>query len=368
MNITPELIDRFFKQKCTPEENLIISEYFDHHPDELEMYLNEDDWQKFADGSVLHPAISQKMLDAIESGIAKNNQTKKVPFKALLIAASVIAFVGIALLIRLNRPGSNQVRSIAIKQAIDPSLQQINDTIRNKTANAITFSLPDNSKVILSATSEIYYNRSFTQKQRNVYLRGEAVFKVAKNKSRPFTVFSGRLSTTALGTCFKVTAFVNSKAIYIKLYEGKIVIKHSGKTNTAADKDVFLTPNHELYCDNTTGITNVSTFKNDAAEANLLSETEVNTITNNGIIKFNNEHLAAVLKKLAQVYNISIKADRVNLSDKYFTGTVNSQSETADGVLNTLALLNKLALKRVIGGGYVFSPKPVASVDTLNIK
>src|SRR5476651_2020746 len=108
MNITPELIDKFFKQKCTSEENLIINEYFNQHPDELEKYLNEDDWQKFADDAVLHPAISQKMLDVIEISIGKNTRTKKLPFKALLIAASVIAFVGIALLIRFNRPDSNR--------------------------------------------------------------------------------------------------------------------------------------------------------------------------------------------------------------------------------------------------------------------
>src|ERR1700748_2036352 len=135
MNITPELIDRFFKQECTPEENHIVSEYFDQHPDELEKYLSEDEWQKFEDDATLHPAVSQKMLDVIESSIGKNAASKKMPYKALLIAASVIAFIGIALLIGLNRlnntRGNNTVAAIVTGATV-----QAMDTISNKTADS----------------------------------------------------------------------------------------------------------------------------------------------------------------------------------------------------------------------------------------
>lgn len=78
MEVTPQLIAQFFKQECTPEESELISEYFNEHPEELDKYLSDDDWQKFTPDSKLHPVVSQQMLDVIENNISLPDQKKIV--------------------------------------------------------------------------------------------------------------------------------------------------------------------------------------------------------------------------------------------------------------------------------------------------
>lgn len=69
-----------------------------------------------------------------------------------------------------------------------------------------TLTLPDHSKVILNAHSEIRYERDWKDKQiREVWLRGEAFFSVESMKTqRKFIVHTNDLSVEVLGTKFNV--------------------------------------------------------------------------------------------------------------------------------------------------------------------
>jgi ferric-dicitrate binding protein FerR (iron transport regulator) len=105
--------------------------------------------------------------------------------------------------------------------------------------------LPDGSLIVLADKSEIGYREPFRDK-RDITLRGKAYFKVAKDKTRPFTVISGVVSTTALGTEFTVTAFENTSQIIVRLYEGKVVIKPVEKGNLKLRKEVYLLPGQQF--------------------------------------------------------------------------------------------------------------------------
>ena len=67
-----------------------------------------------------------------------------------------------------------------------------------------TIVLEDGSKVRLLANSSISLMQPFSEKQRAIQLQGKAFFEVSHDKSRPFTVLSGNILTTALGTSFWV--------------------------------------------------------------------------------------------------------------------------------------------------------------------
>src|SRR5205085_10866254 len=66
--------------------------------------------------------------------------------------------------------------------------------------------LQDNSVISLSPGAVIRYDVPFQNNRRDISLTGEALFNVAKDKTKPFTVYAGSLTTTALGTQFKITA------------------------------------------------------------------------------------------------------------------------------------------------------------------
>ena len=72
MDITEELIHRFFKQGCTPEESSAVGDFFHQNPEELDKYISEKEWESFGNYEELDPSISRQMLDEIEQQIAIN--------------------------------------------------------------------------------------------------------------------------------------------------------------------------------------------------------------------------------------------------------------------------------------------------------
>ncbi|MFO7823490.1 MAG: FecR domain-containing protein, partial [Cyclobacterium sp.] len=84
--------------------------------------------------------------------------------------------------------------------------------------------LQDGSKVILNSGSSLRYIKNFEPHQRIVELRGEAFFEIAKETERPFTVRTGPVSTTALGTSFNIKAYDN-KSLDISLLTGRVLVQ-----------------------------------------------------------------------------------------------------------------------------------------------
>lgn len=100
--------------------------------------------------------------------------------------------------------------------------------------------LPDGSKANLNSGSYILYRNGFEGDTRDIYLVGEAVFDVAKNKKKPFIVHSGEVSVTALGTKFNVKAYPEDDVLLATLLEGKI------KVGCEGTKEYFLEPGQQL--------------------------------------------------------------------------------------------------------------------------
>lgn len=105
--------------------------------------------------------------------------------------------------------------------------------------------LPDGSTVILNADSELRYDRNgFGKDQRALILSGEAFFEVEKDPYCPFTVQTGSLSTTALGTSFNINAYPNSP-MTVFLATGSVLV---AKENEGQENDsVQLVPGQVAY-------------------------------------------------------------------------------------------------------------------------
>jgi len=85
--------------------------------------------------------------------------------------------------------------------------------------------LLDGSIVTLNTASEIHVDYS-THQRRIILARGEALFDVQKNTSRPFVVRAGAGEITALGTIFDVRIYGNdSNSVSVALLEGKISVE-----------------------------------------------------------------------------------------------------------------------------------------------
>jgi len=86
--------------------------------------------------------------------------------------------------------------------------------------------LPDGSKVTLGAGSVL--STQYTEHRRAVVLdRGEVLFTVANDPSRPFVVKAGKATITALGTAFNVLR--STDRVVVTVTEGKVEVR-SGRT------------------------------------------------------------------------------------------------------------------------------------------
>lgn len=84
--------------------------------------------------------------------------------------------------------------------------------------------LPDSSEVILNANSSIRFNTSRTRGKREVWITGEAFFKVRHineaGKAQPFAVYAGDAVIEVLGTEFNVKSVNNTTGVLLQ--QGKV--------------------------------------------------------------------------------------------------------------------------------------------------
>ena len=98
------------------------------------------------------------------------------------------------------------------------------DTLMIPRGSEYSIVLTDGTKVFLNAGSEIYYPVAFSGDQREVGLKGEAYFEVAKDECRPFFVQAGDVRIRVLGTSFNVTSYPERERIETTLEQGRIQI------------------------------------------------------------------------------------------------------------------------------------------------
>lgn len=210
--------------------------------------------------------------------------------------------------------------------------------------------LPDGSKIVLSDSSELTYKEPAEGNRRDVYLTGKAEFKVAKNKAKPFTVFSDAISTTAVGTKFTVTAKEKERFIRVRLHEGKVVVRLLKGYTTNWPKEIYLLPGQELVYDKSRREVSVETFmKGSRAEGQALNQPAespaIPHYDKRSWFMFNNQPLNEIFDALAEMYDRKIVYRRKDVKNMYFIGTYD-KADSLEKILKQIALLNNLTLTK----------------------
>ena len=102
-----------------------------------------------------------------------------------------------------------------------------------------TITLPDGSRIALNTNSQLVVDYSGAERHINLQ-RGEALFEVAKDKSRPFVVQAGNERVRAVGTKFVVRK--ESKNFSVVLLEGKVTLSASSGMTPSKSKLTALEP------------------------------------------------------------------------------------------------------------------------------
>ena len=205
-----------------------------------------------------------------------------------------------------------------------PSVEmKIISTARNERINV---SLPDGSLINLNANSTIEYPESFSKKNRDVNLKGEAFFSVAKDALHPFVIKTGNAKVTVLGTKFDVCSRGDQTKVFVK--EGKVQLAND---KSAARSVKLLSGQMGMIIKDESPIAENAGF-------NYLPGWI------NGKLEFNRTMLGAIFNELERYYHIKIKTDGTALNDLTLTGTF--QSSDADSVLTMICLAADLKFEK----------------------
>jgi len=140
--------------------------------------------------------------------------------------------VGLALdVVRENRTGA--------PEPVENNLYWISKV--NPKGQKSEIHLPDGSSVIINAESEVRYRSDFGVTSREIHLVGESFFEVAPDSLLPFRVFSGNITTTALGTSFNINSY-NPDKITVQLATGAVEVVNESQVN----QSVSLLPGEEV--------------------------------------------------------------------------------------------------------------------------
>lgn len=88
--------------------------------------------------------------------------------------------------------------------------------------------LPDSSTVWLNSASTLTYPSRFDDRERVVFLEGEAYFEVRQSRGRPFRVVSAGQVVEVLGTEFAISAYADESEVRTTLVKGRVQVSANG--------------------------------------------------------------------------------------------------------------------------------------------
>lgn len=202
------LLEKYLQGNCTEEEQMALESWYEKyravqtpdsghdHPDLLQMYQDVTDRLK-KEGEWQEPPV----------GIVRTLQQRwwKIAAAVLLLVTGVGIWM---LLPRADR-----------QLALDTK-----DGIRKKVL------LEDGTQVWLNVSSHLTYPANIGSGQREVYLKGEAFFAVAKKDRQPFVIHTADLNVQVLGTRFNVKAYEGDGSIETTLVEGRVAVSRNGNS------------------------------------------------------------------------------------------------------------------------------------------
>lgn len=163
------------------------------------------------------------------------------------------------------------------------------NTLTTPAAGEFQVVLPDGSKVWLNNASSLRYPVSFTGKDREVELQGEAYFEIASNSRQPFKVKVSGVAVDVLGTSFNISAYADEATIKTTLLSGAVRVS-KGEVGS------LLKPNEQAQV-------------NGAGKLSVLKDVDVDAEVawRSGLFHFERADIKTVMKVLARWYDLDVQ-------------------------------------------------------------
>ncbi len=318
-------------------------------------------WFHSDTGNNVKQDVVERAFNRFQTNIQLKSPTRRLlnlnPFIRVTLKIAAAIFFGILLITSFlyGYQKINEAKTpVSITEAIVP-MGSISKMV-----------LSDGTQITLNAGSKIKFNSGFGKKNRDIFLSGEAFFKVKRFEKLPFIVHAENMEIKALGTEFNVTAYPDENKVEALLIEGKISVQAIIKDERSS---VILEPNQRIiYQKDGENLVLEKNKKHKPNELNSSSSqsgkkqriTEIEKSFNpealvswkedNWLI--NNEKLKDLAIKLERKYDVKIIFTEEALMNFRFSGTL--RNETLEQVLEVIKLTSPV-LYEVNGKSVTFS-------------
>lgn len=180
--------------------------------------------------------------------------------------------------------------------------------------------LADGTQVWLNTETELKYPAAFGADCREVELKGEAYFEVAKDTARPFVVRTERMDVRVLGTCFDVKVYPD-ETVRTVLVSGSIEASGDGQKQVVRPGEQVAWQNGRLH---------VQPVNVEACIA-----------WKDQRFVFDDELLEEVVKKLERWYDVEFFIRNASVRELRFTGNL-PKYENLNHVLDKLELVTRI--------------------------
>jgi ferric-dicitrate binding protein FerR (iron transport regulator) len=281
------------------------------HPENRKIYNDVNNFhQELPETELLAQSSASRSWQRITRYF--NNKKVKLYLNITKYAAIIILAIGIGTLLQVNWKPVPEIPPVYTEVFVP--LGQMSE-----------LTLSDGTHVWLNSGTTLRYANNFGEDARELELTGEAFFKVTKNEI-PFKVQIKNNEVEVLGTTFAAEAYKDEDFSRVTLVEGSVQLNDfKGRTLKQ------ISPNQQV------------TLPDDSRKT--IKTAEVNTTFYeswiNGEIKFDDEKLADVARRMERWYNVEIRFASEEAANVKFTGTV-LKNKPIDQSMKAICVLLRL--------------------------
>ena len=192
-----EILEKYLSGDASKEERIQVAEWVESSP------------ENFKELMALRSLYVATLLNSGNVRYSAKNRIKFI--QTVAVAASIAAILVCAVILHVVSKEDVDTKCVAVNEISVPAGHRVYTV------------LSDGTDVWLNSNSTLSFINDNAD-CRKVYLDGEALFDVAKDKSRPFIVETQRNSIKVLGTKFDVSSYEDSQFFTVKLYEGTVEV------------------------------------------------------------------------------------------------------------------------------------------------
>jgi ferric-dicitrate binding protein FerR (iron transport regulator) len=307
-----QLLKRYLDNSCTDDERKIV-----------------DQWYELLDNENVD--LSEREMDEVENRLWNKLQSASRESNAIPVIAKrkhvIWQYAAAACLLGLMLTGT--ILWFSNKGKANPAGTLVAEKVKaglfersNTTGTPDSLQLEDGSVVVIYPGSKLAYPKHFAAGKREVYLEGEAFFKVSKNPGRPFFVYNNNIVTQVLGTSFDVRGKNGQVEVAVKT--GRVAVYENKEQITLDDvqqksNGVIITPNQKVtyYQEERHFVTSIVDQPVPVPKESKSIEAHFN---------YNETPLYKVLDDLENIYQLEIVLENDKIKNCLFTGDLTGQT------------------------------------------